>query len=629
MKLIPRSVLFGNPNKYNAQLSPDGRFISFIAPKGGISNIWVAPADNISKATCVSDDRKRGIVSYHWSFLPGVLIYSQDQGGNENYALYKVYAEKGKASLLVGGENFRVDVTQLHHKQTEHALISMNDRDPRHMDYYKLNLATGERTLAYKNEAGYSSIIFDSQFKPRVASIQSPDASDDVLFFNPSIDNFEFQFKVPFEDTLATACWCFSSNDKTLIMSDSRDRDTAVLRRIDTDTGQSTILAEHPKSDASGIEMHPSTHEISAVIFNHTKKEWIFLDPEFQRQIEFLQKQERGELSISSRTLDDKKWLVIYSPDDGTPKFFLYEIETQKLSFLFETRPELRDFELSHIAPHVIRARDGLELVCYLTQPQKPLAKKDKPNPMVLVVHGGPWSRDSWGFNSRSQWLADRGYTALSVNFRGSTGFGKTVVNAGNKEWAGKMHDDLLDACQWTIDRGIADPKKIAILGASYGGYAALVGLTFTPDFFACAIDIVGPSNINTLLATIPPYWETMLATFKTRVGDFTTEEGRKFLYERSPVSRVDKISKPLLILQGANDPRVKKDESDQIYKAMKAKNLPVEYVVFPDEGHGFQEPRNNVATTAFMEKFLETHLGGRIEAITDEIQKSSAQFHN
>lgn len=251
------------------------------------------------------------------------------------------------------------------------------------------------------------------------------------------------------------------------------------------------------------------------------------MDFDFQKHVEFLQKQERGELTISDRTLDDKKWLVNYSPVDGTPKFFLFETENQKLTFLFETRPDLNEFNLCCPEPHVVPARDGLELVCYLTQPKNPISGNGKPNSLVLLVHGGPWSRDVWGFNPRAQWLANRGYTTLSVNFRGSTGLGKTISNAGNKEWAGKMHDDLLDACQWAIDKGVADPKKIAILGGSYGGYAALVGVTFTPDFFACAIDIVGPSNINTLLSTIPPYWETIVATFKERVGDFTTDEGR------------------------------------------------------------------------------------------------------
>ncbi|MGZ3798464.1 MAG: alpha/beta fold hydrolase, partial [Pseudobdellovibrionaceae bacterium] len=532
--LIPRSVLFGHPEKNNAQLSPDGRYISFIAPRDGVANIWVTPVDDMSKAICVSDDKKRGIVNYHWTFLPGILIYGQDQGGNENFAVYKVSVDSGKGTLLAGGENFRVDITQLHHKQADYALICMNDRDSKYMDYYKLNIATGERVLVYKNEVGYSSIIFDSQFKPRVASMERPDASSDFLFFNSSTSNLEFQFKIPFEDTLATACWCFGPNDKTIIMADSRRRDTAALIAIDTETHQSKVLAEHPKADASGVEMHPYTHEISAVTFSHTKKEWVYLDFDFQKHVEFLQKQERGELTISDRTLDDKKWLVSYSPVDGTPKFFLYETENQRLHFLFETRPELNGFNLCPTEPHVVHARDGLELVCYLTQPKNPIAGIGKPNPLVLLVHGGPWSRDVWGFNPRAQWLANRGYTTLSVNFRGSTGLGKTISNAGNKEWAGKMHDDLLDACQWAIDKGVADPKKIAILGGSYGGYAALVGVTFTPDFFACAIDIVGPSNINTLLSTIPPYWETMVATFKERVGDFTTDQGKQFLYERS-----------------------------------------------------------------------------------------------
>lgn len=627
MNLIPRSILFGHPNKFNALISPDGKYISFLAPKDGVNNIWVAPSEDLSKAICISDDKIRGIQSYHWTFLSGVLIYPQDQGGDENFALFKVSVDTKVTTKLSGGENYRVDVNQLHPKQPEYVLVSMNDRDPRYMDYHKMNLLTGERKLVFKNEAGYSNIVFDSQFKPRAASIESPDASGNMLLFNSKTNNFELESKVPFEDSLATAAWCFAGNDNELIIADSRGRDTSALKIFDPTSRKEKILAEHPKSDLAGVELHPYTQNISAATFNYIKKEWVFLDAVFQKHVEFLQTQEAGELYITSRSLDDKKWLVIFSPDNGTPKFFLYETDKQKMNFLFETRPDLKAYELSSMEPRIIRSRDGLDLVCYLTKPLQPLAGAGQPNPLVLCVHGGPWSRDTWGFNSTSQWLANRGYTVLSVNFRSSTGLGKAFLNAGNKEWAGKMHDDLIDACQWAVGAGIADPKKIAIFGGSYGGYAALVGLTFTPDFFACAVDVVGPSNINTLLSTIPPYWEPMVATFKARVGDFTTPEGKRFLEERSPISKVDEIRKPLLILQGANDPRVKQDEADQIYNAMKEKNIPVEYAVFPDEGHGFREPRNNVAANALKEKFLKAHLGGRLEPITDEIENSSAKI--
>jgi dipeptidyl aminopeptidase/acylaminoacyl peptidase len=275
--------------------------------------------------------------------------------------------------------------------------------------------------------------------------------------------------------------------------------------------------------------------------------------------------------------------------------------------------------------PVVIPARDGLKLVSYLTLP--PEVDEDRPPrplPMVLDVHGGPWARDEWGFNAVHQWLANRGYAVLSVNFRGSTGFGKEFTNAGNREWAGKMHDDLLDAVDWAVEQKIADRGRVAILGGSYGGYATLVGLTFSPDVFACGVDIVGPSNILTLLSTIPPYWQPMVQMFKDRVGDFTTHEGKTFLEERSPLSRVDRIARPLLIGQGANDPRVKQAESDQIVRLMRQKEIPVTYVLYPDEGHGFARPENRLSFNAVVEAFLAQHLGGRYEPVGDDFAGSS-----
>jgi dipeptidyl aminopeptidase/acylaminoacyl peptidase len=308
--------------------------------------------------------------------------------------------------------------------------------------------------------------------------------------------------------------------------------------------------------------------------------------------------------------------------DDGPVKYYRYDRPERKATFLFNNRDDLEGRPLAKMEAVVIKSRDGLDLVSYLTLP---LGRKERqPVPMVLDVHGGPWARDAWGFNPIHQWLANRGYAVLSVNFRGSTGFGKRFINAGNREWAGKMHNDLLDAVAWAVDQKIAEANKIAILGGSYGGYATLVGLTFTPDVFACGIDIVGPSNILTLLSTIPPYWQPMVQMFKDRVGDFTTRSGKAFLEERSPLSHVDRIERPLLIGQGANDPRVKQAESDQIVRLMKQKKIPVTYVLYPDEGHGFARPENRLSFNAVAEAFLAEHLGGRYEPVGDDFGGSS-----
>jgi dipeptidyl aminopeptidase/acylaminoacyl peptidase len=333
-------------------------------------------------------------------------------------------------------------------------------------------------------------------------------------------------------------------------------------------------------------------------------------------------------MEVVSRSLDDRVWAVLYVMDNGPVRYYLYDRDQKEARFLFTNREALESAKLARMHPVVIPARDGLDLVSYLSLPRwmdedgdgRPAA----PLPMVLFVHGGPWARDSWGYHSYHQWLANRGYAVLSVNYRGSTGFGKSFINAGNLEWAGKMHDDLLDSVEWAVREGVAARDRIAIMGGSYGGYATLVGLTFTPDVFACGVDIVGPSNIQTLLETIPPYWAPMMKVFTTRVGDHRTEEGREFLASRSPITFVERISKPLLIGQGANDPRVKQSEADQIVEAMRAKSIPVTYVLYPDEGHGFARPENRLSFNAVTDEFLGAHLGGRVEPVGDDFEGSS-----
>jgi len=337
---------------------------------------------------------------------------------------------------------------------------------------------------------------------------------------------------------------------------------------------------------------------------------------------------DEGDFSVVSRSLDDRQWVVSYVLDAGPVRYYLYDRDTGKARFLFTNRKDLEGLPLAPMHPVTIRSRDGLDLVCYYTLPlASDPAGKGKPRepvPLVLHPHGGPWGRDGWGYDPFHQWLANRGYAVLSVNFRGSTGFGKGFINAGNLEWGRKMHDDLIDAVDWAIRKGIADPAKVAVMGGSYGGYATLVGLTFTPEVFACGVDIVGPSNLITLLETVPPYWAPMIELFTKRAGDHRTEEGRKLLAERSPLTYVDRIRRPLLIGQGANDPRVKQAESDQIVAAMQAKGIPVTYVLYPDEGHGFARPENRRSFFAVAEAFLAEVLGGRFEPIGRDFEGSS-----
>jgi dipeptidyl aminopeptidase/acylaminoacyl peptidase len=430
------------------------------------------------------------------------------------------------------------------------------------------------------------------------------------------------------EDSLTTSPAGFDKTGKIMFMTDSRGRDTSAFSQIDLGDNKETIMAANDLADVDKFLTHPTEKNIQAVTFNYERQKWQLLDPAIEADMRYLESVADGDLQIVSRTLDDKTWMVAYIMDDGPIRYYVYDRAKKEARFLFTNRAELEGLPLAKMHPTVIKSRDGLNLVSYLTLPygsdMEQAGRPAEPLPLVLLVHGGPWARDSWGFESEHHWLANRGYAVLSVNYRGSTGFGKKFTNAGNKEWAGAMHNDLLDAVDWAIEQKIADPKRVAIMGGSYGGYATLVALTFTPDRFACGVDLVGPSNLLTLLNTIPPYWAPMLQMFKDRVGDPGTKEGKQLLNERSPLNFVDKIERPLLIAQGANDPRVKRSEADQIVQAMREKKIPVTYLLFSDEGHGFARPENNLAFYAVVEAFLARQLGGRAQAIGDDFAGST-----
>jgi dipeptidyl aminopeptidase/acylaminoacyl peptidase len=404
-------------------------------------------------------------------------------------------------------------------------------------------------------------------------------------------------------------------------MLSSIGRDKAALLRVDLASGKQTVVGESDKADVSEVWLEPRTREPQAYAVEYLTTEIAPLVPAVGHDIERLKAALGPQFEVVSRTLDDTKWVVAVDDPVRVVSSYLYDRGTGKVTKLFDQRPELTGAPLRPMKPLELRARDGLPLVAYLTLP--PGAG---PVPMVIDVHGGPWARDSYGFNGEHQWLANRGYAVLSVNYRGSTGFGKKFINAGDHEWARNMHNDLLDAADWAIKEKIAQPDKIAIYGGSYGGYATLVGLTFTPDRFACGVDIVGPSNLFTLLNSIPPYWKSFFEDMVRRIGDPRTAEGRELLKQRSPLTFADRISKPLLIAQGANDPRVKQAEADQIVEAMKARHLPVTYVLYPDEGHGFARPQNRIAFYAVAEGFLHKCLGGRVEPVGNDFAGSSLQ---
>ncbi|MCI0682495.1 MAG: S9 family peptidase [Gemmataceae bacterium] len=624
--LIPRKVLFGNPDRAGAKISPDGKYLSWLAPRDGVMNVWVAPADDLAKARPVTADKKRGIRNYNWTYSGKHLLYLQDTGGDEDYHVYRVDLTTDATDDLTPQPKVRATISGVSPHHPKEILIGLNDRDIRFHDVYRVNLETGTKELLQKND-GFRGFLIDDQYRVRFAMKFAPDGGSLVLQPDGKGDWTEFA-KIPMADTLTTNPAGFDKTGDVLYLIDSRGRDTGALTTLDLKTKKQTVIAEDPRTDCGGIMLHPTEHTLQAVSFTYDRTRWQFFDPKVKADFDVLAKVADGEVTITSRTRDDQTWIVAFLMDNGPVRYYRYDRGAQKAEFLFTNRQALEGQPLQKMHAHVVKSRDGMDLMCYLTLPPgadpKDAGMPSRPVPMVLLVHGGPWGRDGWGFHPLHQLLANRGYAVLSVNFRGSTGFGKKFLNSGNREWAGKMHDDLIDAVNWAVAKKIADPSKIAIMGGSYGGYATLVGLTFTPEVFACGVDIVGPSNILTLLSTIPPYWAPAVQLFKDRVGDFTSAEGKKFLTERSPLTHVAKIKRPLLIGQGANDPRVKQAESDQIVKAMKERNIPVTYVLFPDEGHGFARPANSLAFNAVAEAFLAKHLGGRYEPIGDAFTGSS-----
>ena len=627
-ELIPREALFGNPERALVMISPDGKYLSWIAPVNGVMNVWVAPADKPGEGRAITSDTARGIRNYFWSYLPDTLLYVRDTGGDEDFHLYSVNLATGKSTDLTPFPKTTAQVVATSHAQPGSILVGMNDRDPKWHDLYRVDLASGKRTLVEKNDDQIGGYIADDGYQVRYATRSRPDGGQDVLQPDGQ-GGWKTYSDIPFEDSLTTQPAGLTTDGKILYMIDSRGRNTAALYAIDVASGERKLVFEDPRADIGNALSDPKTRVVQAVAVDYLREEWSALDPSIAGDLEKLEAIGPGEVGVNARTLDDKTWIVTYSAAESPVSYYRFDRGAGgTLTKLFSARPQLEGKPLVPQWPQEIESRDGKTLVSYLTLPRSADrdgdGKADAAVPMVLLVHGGPWARDSYGYNGTAQWLANRGYATLAVNFRGSTGFGKEFTNAGNGEWAAKMHDDLLDAVQWAVAQGVTTADQVAIMGGSYGGYATLAGLTFTPDVFKCGVDIVGPSNLNTLLSTVPPYWASFYEQLAKRMGDPRTEEGKQWLIERSPLTRADKITRPLLIGQGANDPRVKQDESDQIVKAMTANKIPVTYVLFPDEGHGFARPENNKAFNAVTEGFLSQCLGGRAEPIGDEFTGSS-----
>lgn len=624
-QLIPRAHLFGNPTKASARLSPDGRRLAWLQPDAGVLNIFVAPLDRLEDARVVTDDRKRGVRFFLWAYDSRSLLYMQDEGGDENFHVYVVDCEGGAARDLTPFEGVAAHIHRTSRKLRDRVLLSINRRDKRFHDLHSADIATGELTLVQENP-GFAGFIPDDHFIPRLAIRNNKDGSREILRPDAGRSAWTPWIRFSAEDSGISSALHLDVAAKTLFLRDSRGRDKAALARVDLSSGETKLIAESDKADIGHVITDRDTYEPVAYSVERERLEHVALDDRVKADIDFLNGRDIGDWGIASRAEDDSLWIVSAQSDTRPHVDYVYERRAKTLRILHQARPQLVGAPLRPMRPVTIKSRDGLDLVCYLTSPRAAEAKA--PQPMALVVHGGPWGRDSFGYNATHQWLANRGYVALSVNFRASTGFGKAFVNAGDHEWGRRMDDDLNDAVDWAIRQGIADMSRIAIMGVSYGGYAALVGLTRNPQRYACGVAVVGPSNLETLLATIPPYWESLRAQLVKALGDPATEEGRALLRERSPLHAADRLAKPLLIAQGANDPRVKKAEAEQMVAALEAKKIPVAYLLYPDEGHGFARPENALSYHAVAENFLARHLGGRAEPVrVEELSASSLKI--
>jgi dipeptidyl aminopeptidase/acylaminoacyl peptidase len=615
VELIPRQVLFGNPERISPRISPDGTQLAWIAPSDGVLNVWVAPAGtgqgegiNWSAARVVTDDSDRGIRMFAWAHDGRHLLYLQDTGGDENWRLHDVDLATMQRRDLTPFGNVQTQLIAGEKKFPTEILVGMNRDNPQLHDVYRLDLTTGELTKEVENP-GFVGWVADSQLVVRAGVAPQPDGGLVLMVRGGGGEEWRPLLSIDAEDALTSGPVAFSEDGTSMLVLSSVGTNTGRLVRLNLTTGDAEVLAEDPEADVTGIRLHPDTREPQIVTFLKDRSEYRVLDPDVADDLAAIRALHPGDPSFDDADDTDATWLIRFTTDTGAVPFFSYDRETRTGRFLFETRPELARYELAPMEPFSFTARDGLTIHGYASFP--PGAGREG-LPTVLNVHGGPWARDAWGFHPEAQWLANRGYLCIQVNYRGSTGYGKAFVNAGDREWGGRMHDDLVDAIAHITGQGWADPARIAIYGGSYGGYAALVGAAFTPELFRCAVDIVGPSNLKTLIETVPPYWAPMIAQFHRRLGD--PAKDADFLWSRSPLSRADNISIPLLIAQGANDPRVKQAESEQIVAALKAAGIDHEYMLFPDEGHGFAKPENRLRFYAAAERFLAKHLGGRAE---------------
>ncbi|HKO99842.1 MAG TPA: alpha/beta fold hydrolase [Pyrinomonadaceae bacterium] len=622
--LIDRELFFGDPEISNSQLSPDGKFIAFVKPYKGTRNIWVKRTeDPFQSAKPITADSKRPIPSYFWSIDGKYILFVQDQAGDENYNVYAVNPADSPAAgqdvpasrNLTEAKGIRAAIYAVPRSEPDVMYVGINDRDKAWHDLYRVKISTGERTLLRQNTERITGWVFDLKDQLKLATRAAENGDTEVL----RVDDKGF--------TKVYSCSVFETcgpikyhkDGQRVYFQTNKGSGIDLIRLVlfNPTTSKEELVEADPMNrvDFGNASFSEVTDELIATAYNDDRLRIYWKDKAFEADQKLVEKKLPGkEVAFTNSTKDERFWLVTAYSDTEPGERYLFDRQSKKLTLQYIAREKLPRNALAPMKAVRYKSSDGLEIPAYLTLPKGVAAKN---LPVVIVPHGGPWGRDSWGYNSFAQFLANRGYGVLMPNFRASTGYGKKFLDAGNKEWGQKMQDDVTWGAKYLISEGIADPKRVGIMGGSYGGYATLAGVTFTPDLYAAGVSIVGPSNLITLLESIPPYWEPIRKIFYERMGDPNTPEGKAQLLRQSPLTHADKIKTPLLVIQGANDPRVTKRESDQIVIALRDRGFPVEYMVAPDEGHGFARPVNNMAMFATAEKFLAKHLGGRFQETT------------
>lgn len=632
--LIDREIFFGNPEYSGAQLSPDGKYISFIKPLDDVRNVWVKGLDEpFEKARPLTAEKKRPISGYFWSRDSKRILFVKDNDGDENFNVFSVDPAGVPAAgskvpaptNLTNATGVRTVIYAVPETEPDFIYIGINERDKAWHDLYKVQISTGTKTLVRENKDRLTYWLFDNKDKPRMAARSAPNGDTEILRVEG--DKFTQVYSCGVFETCELIR--FHKDDARVYMETNKgDRDLTQLVLFDPATGKEEFVEQDPNKrvDFGSAIFSDRRDELVGTVYVDDKARVIWKDKDFQKDYDRLKKNLGDrEISFGSSTADEQKFIVSSYSDVDPGTIWVFDRKSKNLSTLYQVREKLDRSALSSMRPIRYKSSDGLEIPAYLTLP-KGLPEKNLP--LVVVPHGGPWARDNWGYSSYAQFLANRGYAVLNPNFRASTGYGKRFLDSGNGQWGDKMQDDITWGVRYLVDQGIVDPKRVAIMGGSYGGYATLAGVTFTPDLYAAGVAIVAPSNLNTLLGSIPPYWEQIRMLFHKRMGDPNTAEGKAQLERQSPLNHVSKIKTPLMIVQGANDPRVKKSESDQIVIALRERNYPVQYLLANDEGHGFQRPVNNMAMFAAAERFLAQHLGGRFQdTMTPEVSKRLAEM--